>query len=87
MAVDDSGTYVFTVNCENLALGDEVTFSIWVKVLTGSTSRQAYEATYAHVQGDNVKISIPVVSNFQLIVKANQSAGTARAFEWSLDSI
>lgn len=73
----DAKVFVLLVDTKNMADGDEVILRAKMKVLTGSTLAVVYFATYAHVQTDIVKASIPVPSpGFQMDYTLQQIAGT-----------
>jgi hypothetical protein len=81
------GTYVFMVDAANLALGDLLELRLYVKI-DDTNYRQLWKAAYGHVQMNPAKIapSLAVVgagAKFTL----KQTAGTGRAFPWSLRSI
>jgi len=82
--ISSAGNYLLKVDTKNMVLGDEILLEIYDKVLTGSTSARAYSATYAHVQDEDVKISIPISTVFETIFYLTQEAGTARSFEWAV---
>jgi len=77
-------TYVLACDLANMAAGDIVTLRLYTKVLSGGTERLAYVATYAHVQGEPAKYSVPVPANVHLRATLTQSAGTGRSVPWSL---
>jgi hypothetical protein len=81
---NDLGVYVLEVDANAMALGDVVELRIYSKVTNGGTTRLAYEATYAHVQGEPNKYSVPVpaMRNFKATLK--QTAGVARSFPWTV---
>ena len=82
--ITTSGTFVLLVDCNALALGDTVILRAKVKVTSGGTTRQAYEAKYSHVQADKIKLSIPVPSVNEVVFTLEQSAGTGRSFPWEI---
>lgn len=79
-----AGVYVLVVDCSNMTYGDKVVFRLKTKYASGGTSRLAYEATYAHVQGDPNKYSIPVPVDTEIIATLQQTEGTSRDFYWNL---
>ena len=84
----DAKVFVLLVDTKAMVLGDILELRGKVKVLTGSTLALVYFATYAHVQEEIVKASVPVTSpGFQMDFTLKQTAGTGRAFEWSVVSI
>lgn len=82
--IADAGSYVLQVDCNAMALGDKLTLRAKLKVRPTGVTRLAYEAHYAHVQGEPVKISVPVASINELVFTLEQTAGTGRAFPWEI---
>ena len=88
-----AGTYILGVDMSNLVDGDELELRIYVKMRSASASDCIYNQAYAHKQGDGaaanakgtvVKVSVPVPAPFQFIATLKQTAGTGRAFDWSI---
>lgn len=69
--------------------GDELELRITTVVLSGGTVRLAYLASYAHVQAEPIKLSIPVptTGNGNTAFTLKQTAGTGRAFPWGVLSV
>lgn len=82
-----AGVYVLMVDLSNLVNGDVVELRLKTRVLTGDTSLQLWTAVYANVQADVLCVSLPVASPFEIIATLKQTAGTARNFKWSLNSL
>ena len=82
--ITDASTYVFGIDLNNMANGDILEVLLSVKLLTGSTSRVAYKATFAHVQGKPVQYSVPILVPFELICQIRQVGGTGRSFDWAV---
>lgn len=80
-------TYVLVVDCGAMVDGDVVVFRIKTKVLAGGTLRLAYSATYAHLQGDPNKYSVPVPADVEIECTLEQTDGTGRSFPWKLLSL
>jgi hypothetical protein len=80
----DAGVYVLVVDTANLVNGEVVELRIKTKAKSGGTSRLAYMATYAHIQGDPNKYSIPVPVDTEIVATLKQTAGTGRDFPWNL---
>jgi len=80
-------TYVLVVDTNAMASGDITILRIKTKVLSGGTLRLAYSATYAHVQGDPIKYSVPVPANIEIEVSLEQTDGTGRSYPWALLSL
>ena len=64
--------------------GDVTIVRIYTKDKTGGTSRIAYIATYAHVQAEPHKYSVPVPVDTEIKVTIEQTDGTARDYDWNL---
>jgi hypothetical protein len=78
------GVYQFVVSTANLANGDVVEFKIKTKPRDAAGSVQiAYYACYAHAQSVPLKLSVPVAGS-SVDTTLKQTAGTYRAFEWSV---
>jgi hypothetical protein len=80
-------TYVLVVDTANLVNGETLTLRIYTKVLSGGTSRVAYDAVYIHAQSDPIKYSVPVPANIEFLATLRQDGGTGRAFPWSILSL
>jgi hypothetical protein len=78
------GIYVLVVDTNNMAAGDALTLRIKTKAIGGGTLRLAYTMTYADLQAEPNKYSVPVPSNNEIVASLEQTAGTARSFPWSL---
>lgn len=78
------GIYVLVVDTNNMAAGDSLTLKIKTKAIGGGNSRLAYAMTYADLQAEPNKYSVPVPINNEVVVTLTQTAGTARTFPWSL---
>jgi len=85
--ITTSGVFVLYVDTVNMAIGDYLTLRAKVKVRSVGTTRLAYTAKYAGVQGDLVKISIPVASTNEVVFTLEQTAGTGRAYPWEIMSL
>lgn len=80
-----AGTYQLGVNTSNLVDGDTVELRVKVKLRSGNTLRQVFKAVYTNNQGDDeIKISPPVPAPFEFVATLKQTAGTGRAFIWSI---
>lgn len=85
--ITTSGSFVIGIDANALAIGDVLVLRVKVKVRSVGTTRLAYEATYAHVQGEPVIVSIPVASTNEIVFTLEQTAGTGRAFPWEIWSL
>jgi hypothetical protein len=84
--ITTSRVLVLTVDAVNMANGDALELRVKTRVLSGGTNRLAYMASYANVQADPVKISVPVVSMHSCEFTLKQTAGTGRGYDWSVVS-
>lgn len=82
--ISDDGTYVLYVDTSVMVLGDELELRAKVKVTSSGTTREFLVATYAHVQGQPIKASIPVASINECVFTLKQTAGTSRTFDWEI---
>ena len=82
--ITTSGSFVIGIDSNAMVLGDELVLRVKVKVRSVGTTRLAYEATYAHVQGEPIIVSIPVASTNEIVFTLEQTAGTGRAFPWEI---
>lgn len=80
-------TYVLVVDTAAMVNGDALELRLKTKVLSGGTSREAYLATFIHVQAQPNKYSVPVPANIECVATLKQTAGTGRAYPWALLSI
>lgn len=81
-----AGTYVCLLELNNLADGDQFTFRVYEKVLSGSTQRCLMSYTFTNAQGadDAVWMSppFPLLHGWDMtIIKV---AGTDRSISWSI---
>ena len=77
-----SNVYVFKANTSTLGAGDAVLFTVLDKVLNSQGWMKAYEALYAHTQGEPVKISVPLPAPYGMQVTVLQHSGIARPIDW-----
>lgn len=81
-----SATYVLHVDTVNLVLGDLVELRVY-DMVDGSNYRQVWKASYQHAQINNGKASPPIAVTTQAKFTLKQTAGTGRAFPWSVRRI
>ena len=84
VTITASGTFVLGIDTNAMALGDKLTLKVKLKVRSSGTTRLAYTANYSHVQGEQVKLSIPVASTNEIVFTLEQTAGTGRAYPWEI---
>jgi hypothetical protein len=83
-----NGTYLFDINCENMALGDAIEIRIKTKIDSSDTSDAVQYATYANVQYPEKKVSDPIaVGNGEIIVTLKRVGGSDRSYRWTLKRI
>lgn len=85
--ITTAGTYVLSVDMNNMALGDKLTLRAKMKVRSTGTTRTVFTGTYAHVQENPVAISIPIPTVSECVFTLEQTDGTGRAFPWEVISI
>jgi len=81
-----SATYVFSVDTKNLALGDLLELRVY-DMVDGTNYAQVWKATFQHAQVNNGKVSPPIAVTTQAKFTLKQTAGTGRAFPWSVRRI
>ena len=82
--ISAAGTYVLYVDTANMVLADVLELRVKVKVTSTGTTEEFLIASYAHVQGQPIKASIPVASINECVFTLKQTAGTARVFDWEI---
>jgi len=87
LTTTDAGSYVLLVDTNNMVLLDKLTLRIKTRASSGGVTRLAYSALYANVQGEPIKISIPVASVREFIATLEQTAGTARNFDFEITEL
>jgi len=80
-------TRQLVVDLANLANGDTVELRIKRKVLSAGTVRTWQTAIFAHAQSTPVVLSIPCPSPYGADFTLKQTAGTARNFDWSVETL
>lgn len=84
--ITTAGTYALHVDTSAMALGDVLTLEIEMKARSAATRRVTEVAHFAHVQGQPVKRSVPIMVAHEIAFFLTQAAGTGRAFEWEIVS-
>ena len=79
-------TYVFSVDTVNLALGDTVELRAY-DMVDATNYREVWMFTYQHAQATNGKVFPPLAVTTQAKFTLLQTAGTGRAFPWSVRRI
>jgi hypothetical protein len=80
-------TYVLMVDLTNLVAGDVLDIFLQGKVLSTSTFKNVYSPTFAGPQSDPYFMSVPVPAVNGVQFQLKQTAGTGRAFDWSVISL
>jgi outer membrane protein W len=86
-AITAGGTYVLVVDTSNMVNGDVIELRAKTKAKAGSTSRLAYMVTYAHVQAELNKYSVPIPVDVEILFTLKQTAGVGRSFDWNILSL
>jgi hypothetical protein len=81
------GIYQLVVDASAMVNGDELELRIKEKCRAGDTQRLAWFASYAHVQGSPLIVSPALVLLHGWDVTLKQTAGTGRAFPWSIRKV
>lgn len=87
VAITAPGVYVLVVDANAMANSDVLELRIYTKAKSGSTERLAFYTTFANVQGEPNKMSIPVPIDQSFKATLKQTAGTGRAFDWNILSL
>lgn len=82
--ITSAGTYLLAVDANAMVNGDVTELRIYIKTLSGSTSRVAYYVSYAHIQGEPVKFSVPVPTTHEFKATLKQQTGTGRSYDWEI---
>lgn len=81
-----SGVYMLMIDTTDMANGDKLELFIDAKYKSGGASIQTHYATFAHVQSDPGKVSVPVIAPYGATFSIKQTAGTGRSFDWCITS-
>ena len=79
-----NGTFVAQVDTSNLVLGDALTIRLYTINLSGGSLTQTWEASYANVQSNNMKVTPFIASDQSFRVTLTQTTGTGRTFAWKI---
>lgn len=79
-----AGVYELLVDTTNMVNGDVLELYIDVIYKSGGSSIQTHYATFAHVQSDPGKCSVPVVAPYGATFHLKQTVGTSRNFDWCI---
>lgn len=78
---------VLLVDCTNMAAGDTVILRVKRKVRSAGSVRTIFEEALSGAQSPPGWISAPIPSPHQAVFTLQQTAGTYRAFDWSVESL
>ena len=79
-----AGIYVLLVSTNNMQAWDILNFKMKTKRSSCDTLNIAYQYTYADVQVENNKYSVPVPVDTEIDCTLMQVAGVGRIFLWKL---
>lgn len=85
--ITTDGIYQVFLELHNLAAGDVFEFRIYEKVLSSSTQRLVYAATFAGAQGEPVFVTPSLILLHGWDMSLNKISGTDRSINWSIRSI
>lgn len=86
-AATASGVYTLSVDASALLTGETLTLKIKKKVLTAGTIRLAYSARFKHALDAPIIESPPIACPFGATFTLQQDGGTARSFDWSVQTL
>lgn len=81
------GVFQIFLELNNLAAGDEFKFCVYEKVLSSSTQRKVYEATFVGAQALPVWVSPSLIMLHGWDATLIKVAGTDRAINWSVRQV
>jgi hypothetical protein len=79
-----AGVYELLVDTTAMANGDVLELFIDAVYKSGGSSIQTHYATFAHVQSDPGKVSVPVVAPYGATFHLKQTLGTGRSYDWCI---
>ena len=79
-----AGVYLYALDTKNLVGGDIVTLRLRTRLISGGTDAVSYYAMYAHTQTSALQFSIPLPVAVSVSATIQQTAGTARAYDYSV---
>lgn len=86
-AITTDGIYQAFLELNAVAAGDTFEFKVYEKVLSSSTQRLVFAATFSGAQGEPVWASpaLVLIHGWEMTLK--KLAGTDRAINWSIRSV
>lgn len=86
--ITEAGSFVLTCDLAAMVNGDEISLSIYEKVLSGGTSRMLYRGNYTHAQGWPIVKSPPIDSAYGVTFKWQRNAGADPiSVPWRIDKL
>lgn len=81
-----NGTYVFSVDCSAMLPGDVLEMRVYLMVASGGTLRVIWKSSVGPIPPGAAPVfqAPPIPSAYSIKVTLKQTAGTARAYVWSL---
>ena len=80
-------TRQLVVDLNAMVSGDIVELRLKRKTLSAGTERLHRLAVFAHAQTEPIVVSIPLASPHGATFTLKQTAGTARSFPWSVETL
>jgi hypothetical protein len=74
------------IHLNNMASGDSTTITLYEKALSGSTLSITYQATFVGGQSPQVLQILPLTLAKEWKLTLKQTAGTGRAYDWTVYS-
>lgn len=81
------GIFQLFVDTANMVAGDSLDVQILEKARTGDTARLVFSMTVEDVQAEPLLVSPALLLGVGWTMRIRQSAGTARAFPWSIRQV
>ena len=86
-----AGVYVCVVNTTNMVAGNIIELRCYLAVLAAGDEQLAYYATYTNVQGQKIKLSVPIpadatAGSIKFTIKQTDT-GTMKAYPWKVLTI
>lgn len=78
------GTYQLMVDSNTLVEGETLRLQAKTRILDAGADRIVQEAVYAHSQGTNMKVSLPVFSDRSISFTLLQTGSTGVSFPWKI---
>jgi len=79
-----AGVYQLVIDLNAMVAGDAIEIVLRTIVLSGGTERDTYRGVYWGVQANPIIYSWPVATDISFSVDIERTAGTDRAYPWSV---